>query len=452
MITDGNVESGSGTDDSTVTPFNLLEEFWRRCERSEEPANIHMEFCLAGHIEEDRFRTAIAAAFTKHPMMRARRVASSRLKVQSTWEVVNTKELPLYDVVRVVQWQNDAEVARLRAELFSSFLDIHEVPALKFLLIHCPDSDLLLFSINHTLCDGTGALRFLHSIARAYRGAADPLPSIDPIAARDLASGRFKPSEPGLRRPYRPKTIPASTIPANPASVDSPCYGFHHVTIPPAVVSTFDAKRLVPEATINDLLLTALLRTINAWNARRGTSQSHFLVHTPVNLRPQEWRNEIAASLAVSGNVGATAEQLATPESTMAAVVAQTRWLKAGGAMAFLDAPAWVHQAFVLAMPVIARWTRPTAVLTNLGRLDDPPDFGEAGRATSFWVSGGLGMPTGLLIGAATLDGALFLSFCYRHALFDDGTAREFADLFVEHLLVLGTDQTGPTSHGYAVG
>jgi NRPS condensation-like uncharacterized protein len=84
-----------------------------------------------------------------------------------------------------------------------------------------------------------------------------------------------------------------------------------------------------------------------------------------------------------------------------------------------------------------------TAALSNLGRLNDVPEFGaKAGSVTEFWFSPPCGMPMGLSVGVAGVHGRLHLAFRYRRALFDDGAARGFADLFLECLLRLGQDET----------
>jgi NRPS condensation-like uncharacterized protein len=84
-----------------------------------------------------------------------------------------------------------------------------------------------------------------------------------------------------------------------------------------------------------------------------------------------------------------------------------------------------------------------TAVLSNLGRLNDLPDFGgEAGAITEFAFSPPCGMPMGLSLGVAGLRGRLHLAFRYRLALFDDVAARRFADVFLKWLLQLGQDES----------
>jgi hypothetical protein len=50
------------------------------------------------------------------------------------------------------------------------------------------------------------------------------------------------------------------------------------------------------------------------------------------------------------------------------------------------------------------------------------------------WFSPPGRMPLGASVGAATLDGALFLTLRYRHQLFDAAAAAEFMTLYRETL------------------
>ena len=76
-----------------------------------------------------------------------------------------------------------------------------------------------------------------------------------------------------------------------------------------------------------------------------------------------------------------------------------------------------------------------TAILSNLGELKEPPDFGEdAGAAGEAWFSAPVRMPGGLCVGAATVRNRLCLTFRYRRSLLDRVSAENFANLFLTEL------------------
>ena len=51
---------------------------------------------------------------------------------------------------------------------YSERIDLAMAPAFRALIVHRPGGDSLLLSLHHTITDGVGTLRFVHSIARAY--------------------------------------------------------------------------------------------------------------------------------------------------------------------------------------------------------------------------------------------------------------------------------------------
>ncbi|MEA2844534.1 MAG: hypothetical protein QOJ69_2205, partial [Actinomycetota bacterium] len=72
-----------------------------------------------------------------------------------------------------------------------------------------------------------------------------------------------------------------------------------------------------------------------------------------------------------------------------------------------------------------------TALLSNLGKIDEPPSFGpDVGDTTEMWFSAPCRMPLGLSIGTVTTAGRMHVAYRYRHPQFDaEGVAR-FADRY----------------------
>jgi hypothetical protein len=76
----------------------------------------------------------------------------------------------------------------------------------------------------------------------------------------------------------------------------------------------------------------------------------------------------------------------------------------------------------------------PTAILSNLGRLDEGLHFGPGLRAREVWFSPPTRMPMGLAVGSVTAEGRLHLVFRYRHPLFGPAEVAAFADRYVSAL------------------
>jgi NRPS condensation-like uncharacterized protein len=91
----------------------------------------------------------------------------------------------------------------------------------------------------------------------------------------------------------------------------------------------------------------------------------------------------------------------------------------------------------------LARKARPiagkavdTTILSNLGRLGLPLDFGEgAGAATELWFSPPAQMPLGTGIGAATMNDEMFLTLRYSRRQYDAAGAAALAATWRQVLL-----------------
>jgi NRPS condensation-like uncharacterized protein len=415
----------------------MIEEIFHSLDRPDEPLNIQVELRVAGPLHERALREALGAAVAAHPMTRARKVSRRVFLRPPEWEV----DGPSADTdLRSIDCDNESALAAARAEFYSQPIDLARSPALRFLLAHRPGGDSLLLSANHTMTDGIGSLRFLHSVARAYSGQADPVPGVDAVAARDLQAqfGHTVSDRPRNAGRAKPRTGPRTLV-APKGAEREPGYGFLLSALSADQGRRLDPRRLVPAATVNDLLLASLHRTIAAWNANESRPCQTISILMPVNLRPPEWRHEVVGNLTLGGPTLSTPEQRSTAESLLAAMTTQTRRIKTGDDFAaFFEKPLWVRKLLLLLLLSRGTRSRDTAVLSNLGRIDDVPDFGaEAGEVTEFWFSPPVGMPTGLAIGAASLKGRLHLVIRYRRALFDERAARRFSDRFLNSLMEL---------------
>jgi NRPS condensation-like uncharacterized protein len=286
-------------------------------------------------------------------------------------------------------------------------------------------------------------------VARAYSCRPDPVPAVDPLAARDLQA-HF-----GHRVSVQPRDADRAKTPAGPQSLlipkgadHEPGYGFLLSALSADQGRRLNPRRLVPTATVNDLLLASLHRAVAAWNADHGRPCQTISIMMPVNLRPPEWRNEVVGNLTLGGPILSTPEQRSTAESLLATMTTQTRRIKTGDDFAaFVAKPLWVRKLLLFLLLTQGTRSMDTAVLSNLGRIDDVPDFGtEAGEVTEFWFSPPVAMPTGLAVGAASLNGCLHLVMRYRRTLFDDRAAWRFSDLFLNSLTELSMGEPNDAS------
>ena len=432
------------TDERPTARLNLLDELYLHLNRDDEPWSVHLEIQVEGRLDDGRLRDAVTTAVERHPITRARLRERRGTDVKYWWEIEDTLDpLPL-DVID----GQDREAAR--REVLNVVPDLDTPGPFALRLVHHPDGDSLILNVHHAAGDGLAALRFMASILRAYAGEDDPIPDVDPLAVRDIRDvvgptsvtdriGRtvetIKYLARGVARPTR--------IAPDGGDTDEPGYGF--------VTQTFDAAELErigrhrrDGATINDVLLGALGVTIRRWNDEHDASIGTTYLMMPVNLRPKEWRFDVVANYASYVSVRLDAGDLEDLETAVVAAAARTREIKdqnlAGLIVDLVEfptvLPTGVKQRLQELIPLTGDFVVDTAVLSNLGRIQDVPALGdEAGAVTAVWFSPPGRMPLGASLGVATLDGRLHATLRYRHALFDAAAAKRFGNQFRAILL-----------------
>jgi NRPS condensation-like uncharacterized protein len=436
-------------------PFSVIDEAIHLLDVGTAPWSIQLEARVNGSLDEARLRRAIGQALTHHPMARAAKLPSHLRARLDNWVITHDAAL---DPLRVVDCPDDEALEAIRAELQGISVPLTESPPLRAVLARSGHGDVLMLNVNHAAMDGFGAMAVMRSIAAAYRGAPEPAPKMDFLPARNLTVQlEARPFSIRLRRQLELATR-ARDLFAPPARVasegadDEAGYGFVHSCLSEveteALVRTRGGSqktKRAPRATVNDVLLAALHLAIDDWNAQHDAPCRRIGVLVPANLRPSEWREEVASNFTLPARIATSRRNRRTPAAALKAVAAQTnRKKKAGMGTAFITLlgqtrllPLWAKRLMVLGLPLTGNRLVDTAMLSNLGHLHDPPSFGdggEEGQMEELWFSPPARMPLGLTIGVATLSGRMFLVLRYRHRLFDPAAATRFADLYLKKL------------------
>ncbi len=426
-------------------PFGLIDEAILLLDTDAAPWSIQLEIRVAGALDEARLRQALTRAMALHPMARARKEASPRFRQHDHWVIPAVADV---DPLRVVDCVNDDDLTAARAELQSVGVPLAESPPFRARLARHPDGDVLMLSVNHAAMDAFAALRVLQSVARAYTGTPDPPSTLDPIEARGLPVRLASAADVTTRlRRYlalveklRDLVVPPARLAADGASQEAG-YGFHHVAL--TVAETEALVRLGHDGTTDDVLLAALHLAIAGWNAEHGKRCGRIGVLVPANLRPDQWAGDVVGNFSLPARTSTTAASRRTPRSALSSLTAQTRGQnRTGAGMAVLEVlgrsdalPVWAKRVMVMLLPLTDYRLVDSALLSDLGQLSDPPDFGaEAGGTVEMWFSPPARMPTGLAIGTVTASGRLHLAVRYRRRLFDAPAAGRFADRYLSEL------------------
>lgn len=425
-------------------PFSLVDEAIDHLDSPAEPWSVQLEARVAGALDEGRLRAAVAAALDRHPRARARRIPPRLRDRRYEWEILPAAEVDPMDVLIT---QDDAGLAAARAELQSRPLPLDVSPPLRVRLARHPAGDVVMLYLHHAAGDGVSAVRLLRSIVDSYAGRPEAATTVLPMASYDHrvlapphgARPAEHPPSGALRAELRQWAARSSRL-ASEGGLDAPGYGFHQVAL-----TTEQTRALVfggpREATVNDVLMAALHLAIESWNRDHGVPRARVAVLMPVNLRAPEWGHDVFGNFSFPVPVATSSADRATPLAALRAVAARTRGVKKGRSAAAPLAPlARLQQLPVGVRRPLARALArgplvPAAMLSNLGRLEPPLDFGvDMGRAGEVWFSPPARLPLGLAVGAVTAEGHLHLSFRYRHPLLGPAAAAGFAGRYLEAL------------------
>lgn len=425
-------------------PFNVVDQVVHLLDRDTDPWSVQLEVRVPGRLDEARLRTAVGEALQRHPMARARKGRSWGHRNRDFWEI--SRDLDL-DPVHEVECPDGVSLSAVRVRLQRMSVPLAKSPPFRLLLARTPDGDVVMVNVNHAATDGVGALRLLRSVGRAYAEKPDPLPEFDFLAERTFA-GRVGGSglsgwlrrQLVLAKRLRDLVVPPARL-ATERGTEQPGYGFHHRRLEP-----HEARDLVDldhAGDVHNVLLTALHLAVGEWNGVHGTPCRRISVLVPTNLRPPGWRDQIVGNFSLPTRVSTSRRQRLTPASALSAVAAQTmRAERSGVGTALLEVlsrswllPLGTNKPLVNALHALGDRLLDTAILADLGQVEDPPSFAAgAGEPEELWFSTPARMPLGLSVGVVTVGRRVQLVFRYRHAQFDDDAVRRFADYYLDQL------------------
>lgn len=437
------------------TPFNLLDDAFHNIERRHEPWSIHFELGFEGRIDDTaRLTESVRYALERHPIARARLEPHRGTARRYWWEI---PDRPDHVPLTVIDAPTEADVVRTRESLVSLQVPSTVSPAFLLYLVRAPSGDRLMVNLNHVIADGMSTFRILNSIIRHYAGLPDPVPEeIDPLAVRDLKKLAGMKSVPEFIERLKllvehlalSTRSPARVVPrhGDEAKEDASArgYGCVPLTLDADQTRRLMAKRVKP-ATVNDLVLAAMLLAIAEWNRRSDAKKpaARVTAMMPMNLRPTAWWFEVVGNYSSYVSINLAPDQQTDLAAATAAVCEQTTRLKDAGASGILidvlDVPKFLP-AFLKARlrdltPTLGRNLVDSTWVTNLGRLSDVPPMGSAGRVTDICFSPPAPEPMGVTVGVASLGDRMALTLRYRKRVFDAPAAQGFAELLREILV-----------------
>jgi NRPS condensation-like uncharacterized protein len=417
-----------------------------------EPANVHLEICLRGRLDPQVFRDAAVGALIASPRASSRRARFSALSSSFRWEHPARLET---DPVSFTAFTDLAELAAKRNAFLARSPSIDTSPAALLLVASGPQSDCVILNAHHATMDGVSWLELLREIGRNYR--AELVSEADGAGHEGGAGNEvhdWNAAGGGQRTPAGIRNAPDLTSPV-PSTAPARRAAWHSLGSRPARIAAehggqrgcglhlllMNDTPVAPDglefkATVNDMLIAALILAVSRWNAEHGKPARPVRVTMPINARPadqQQAPGNHSRIVAVQVTAPAPADEtpfLLMEVARQTKTARQTRGPQVGiatRALATAPCPTWlkrwlVRAALRLAGPALCD----TAMLTNLGNIPDPPDFGLSGTPTmAFSVAAQ--MPRGISIAAITAGGRMQIGLRYNRALLDETAAARFA-------------------------
>jgi NRPS condensation-like uncharacterized protein len=454
-----------------IERFTVPDELTCYYDRPCEPANVHLEARIPGRPDQIAVRASVRAVLASEPRLLTRRLRAGYWQRSCFWEF---PVAAWADPLQVVTYTDQAGLDRLRDDFLSHSPPLEVAPPLLFLLASGPGGDWLILNAHHACFDGLSCLRLLRQVAAEYRtrtagtggGPARRMPAGTPSAgtasagtasagtasagtasagtasagtpradAKNQAGSRLQPVPSWRSR----AGIIARVAPGQRDGAALPGYGVHLLTWDGlAIAQTLRAAA----ASVNDLLIVALMITIRDWNESRGVSRDLIRITMPVGDRDQADAAGRWANLSRLTTVTARVPAGTQPARLIRQVARQTRHAKqrvgpqvdlASRALVAVPVPVAVKRMLLrAALRVAGPLFCDTSLVSNIGVVDQLA-FGKD-RAAEVWFSTSAHMPRGLSLGAVTAGGRLRLAFRYRRALFSSADAAEFAARYVKVL------------------
>ncbi|QKW05267.1 condensation protein [Streptomyces sp. NA04227] len=427
-------------------PFPVVDEISRHCLDPAEPETVHIEVHLPGRLDPERFRAAFTEALLRHPGVLMREAPGGWYRRRYEWELTRRPEVET--VTFSASGPGALERARTRA--LTSAPSLAQSPPVRVEVVQPPEGTeatdapgdgpvaALIVTLNHTALDGPACMRILATAAALYGGVDNEPPVLAPARPGGAPPG----SAPAPTAASSAFTLPARVARGNPGSGAGNAMLVMELPVP--------GRPKGAPYTVNDQLMVATALTVAEWNERRGARPRPPRITMPVDDRSR------GADMPI-GNGTRLVEVPYAPrelsEFGMAELLRRTadrtRLLKArpgpqlGRAATLLAAPVLPVAARALLVRSVRRLSAPlasTTLLSNIGRIPYPLDFGDAGRARAVWFSAPARLPRGLSVTAASTDGKLHLALRWSRSLLGPADGAALRDIFVRHLASTAVD------------
>lgn len=360
----------------TPTPFESL-MLLEHCRRY--PMAFVIDVAATGRLDRAALTTALQTALQRHPLLQARLGMRKRRRC---W-------IPALGQLPWVSWSNEGEPLAMPA---AGDWNLHEEIGLRVAARQGAGHVTITLAFHHACTDGVGACQFIGDLLAAYgiaTGGDEPPPELLPLTParlRDRTCGwqtmsltgpswtqklRLTAAEIGqcLGDP-RVQTLAAPRGGRSGGPAAWP--GIESFQFEPDIMDRLRAAAARHDATVNDLLLAALFRTLVRWNRAQGASDTRGSVRI---LMPIDMRTSLDVDLPAANVTACTfltrgVQECADADGLVKSIRDETLSIRYGDrGIRFLDTIRTGVQAPALLRLLLGlgRCMMSTAILSNLG-------------------------------------------------------------------------------------
>jgi len=387
-------------------------------------------------LDAERVRAAYNATLAHHPLTSCYVERDERGGCH--W--IHDSEADIGEI-EVLDCPDEASLQRVRIEQLDIPVPMDRAPLIRAVIARCPTEDILVSCISHVLCDGLSMLRLLRSVGRAYRGEFDPPPAVDIATAHRVLDPAPVTSWSALTERWTNRISRAASTLAERSrlapSGGSTSSGFGLIR---RVLATADVTRArrAHRASFDAYAMAGLHVTIERWNASHDAPCERVGVTQGINLRPDEWWDDVVINLAAFASVMTDPDDRRDLDTALPNIVPQldhdlrreqARDIASAARAARLVPVALRRQA--LASAPANQFD--TCVISNAGVILDPPRFVDDDQP-ALWACTPAMPAVGMTIGIGTIGDELQFNCCFRRERFDDQGASDFLDAFIATL------------------
>lgn len=412
-----------------ATPF---EHYMFAADTPAYPMHFYVRLILNGRIDQSSLAKALSAAIQRHPLLTATLTGSPHAittALRWMWQSNRTD----------VAYFHDHE-SRLRERM-----DLIRAPGIRAVTLTDGATTTLWLQCHHAATDGIGALHFAIDLCRQLDAPDEPMQQ---GLSQGLAS-RGQPDDPLPRWQRWAKdlarinmyltTFPEqlSTRPEQPQIQD--CLPFTHTLLNSQTLTRLATYAHINNATINDVFVTTIFRTIQRWKAKQSEKPRRVPLRIAIPISMREARTALTACNRMSFCFldRSLTDQCEASQLLRSIAREMANIKKDNMGQTLLRVQHWLGKLPFGMQQLTRRYWHPrnyaTAILSNLGRIENfMPAVPVVLRRIDLFPP--IMQDIHLAVGIVTLRDEVSASFHYdqRHLQLDD--VRGLMELFSDEL------------------